>query len=188
MLARARTRVPSADLHLGRMETFDLGREFDVVTCLFSAIGYVRSVRELRRTLRNFARHTAPGGVVVVEPWLTPGAFREGSVHHLTAVHQGTAVLRANSSERRRGRSVMEFHYLLGRPGSVEHFVETHDCGLFDVRTMKAAFRSAGLLVRYLPQGLESGRGLYVARRPELGDVGRMRTLRARRSRRREGR
>jgi len=173
MLARARQRVPEARLELGRMESFDLGRQFDLVTCLFSAIGYVRSVPDLRRTLRNLARHTAPGGVVVVEPWITPGQFLVGHVHHVLAKAGGTTVSRMNGAERRGNRSIFDFHYLVGRDGRVEHLVETHDLGLFDSRTMKAAFRAAGLEVRYVPGGLSTHRGLYLGRRPRAdGEAG----------------
>ncbi len=44
------------------MESFDLAKEFDVITCLFRAIGYVRTLPALEATLRNFARHLRPGG------------------------------------------------------------------------------------------------------------------------------
>jgi dTDP-3-amino-3,6-dideoxy-alpha-D-glucopyranose N,N-dimethyltransferase len=169
MLSRARRRVPSARLTLGRMESFHLGRTFDVVTCLFSSIGYVRSGRDLRRTLVNLARHTSPGGVVVVEPWLRPQVFQVGLVHHLLAKAGGTTVLRMNGARRRRGRSVFEFHYLVGRNGTVRHFVERHDLGLFDDRTMRAAFRRAGLTVHHLSGGFASRRGLYVGVRPVPG-------------------
>ena len=40
-LAVARTRLPGVELHQGDMTTFDLGRTFDAVTCMFSSIGYV---------------------------------------------------------------------------------------------------------------------------------------------------
>ena len=176
MLSEARGRVPAARLFQGRMDSFDLHRRFDVVTCLFSAIGYARSVGGLRRTMRNLARHTAAGGVVVIEPWLTPSVFRAGLVHYLVAEGRGVTVLRMNGGRRRGSRSVMDFHYLVGRHGRVEHFVEDHDLGLFDVRTMKAAFREAGLTVRYVPGGLSTGRGLYVGRKqsaPARGIPGR---------------
>jgi SAM-dependent methyltransferase len=166
MLARARRRVPSAQLLRGRMEAFDLAREFDVVTCLFSAIGYVRSRRELRRTIRNLARHTAPGGVVVVEPWLTPGVFRAGRGFHLVRTSGRTTVVRMDGSRRRGERSIFDFHYLVGRDGRVVHGLEVHDLGLFDRPTVRAAFRAAGLEVRYVRGGFPSGRGLWVGRRP----------------------
>jgi len=165
MLRLARRRLSRVRLVRGRMETFDLGRRYDVVTCLFSAIGYVRTVPELRRTLRNFARHTAPGGVLVVEPWLSPSGFRperRDRIDHLEASSGATTVLRMNTVARRRNLSVMDFHYLVGRPGAIVHAVERHELGLFSRPTMEAALRSAGFRTWYDPVGLSTGRGLFV--------------------------
>lgn len=188
MLSRARRRVPAARLVRGRMESFDLGTEFDVVTCLFSAIAYVRSVPELHRTVRNLARHTAPGGVVVVEPFVTPRALRRRRIDHVLARSGNTTVARMNGSRLRRGRVIFDFHFLVGREGTVKHFVETHDCGLFDRRTMTSAFRRAGLHVRYLRGGLPTRRGLYVGLKPAAEDALRGGHLREGRSRRPEPR
>jgi SAM-dependent methyltransferase len=165
MLALAHRRAPRASLTLGEMASFRLGRRFDVVTCLFSAIGYVRSRAELRRTIRNLARHTAPGGLVFVEPWLTPSAFRSGRVHYRLAESNRMTVLRMDAGRRVRGRSVFDFHHLMGREGTVEHVVETHDLALFPGSTLRAAFRDAGLSVRYYRRGVGGLRGLYVGRR-----------------------
>lgn len=162
MLARARRRVPGARLVVGRMESFDLGSTYDVVTCLFSAIGYVGSVAALRRTVRTLRRHTAPGGVVVIEPWLTPSAVRPGRVHHLVAEADGTTVVRMNGAVVRGGRLRFDFHYLIGRAGNVRHAVERHDLSLFERRTMRSALRAVGLRPRYVRGGLSSGRGLWV--------------------------
>src|ERR687895_895894 len=48
MLAIARRRLPGVSLHQGDMAEFRLPRRFDAITCLFSAIGYVRTVERLR--------------------------------------------------------------------------------------------------------------------------------------------
>ena len=185
MMARARSRVPQAELALGRMESFALGRQFDLVTCLFSAIGYARSVGELRRTIRNLARHTAPGGVIVVEPWITPSAYLPGHVGYVVRESGKTSVLRMDAARRQKGRAIFAFHYLVGHPGRVDHFLETHDLGLFSVRTMTAAFRDAGLTVHYLRGGLTTRRGLYVAGRPVTATSGPAVRPRAGRSRQR---
>src|SRR5438552_18580617 len=44
LLAIARQRNPEVPLHHADMVDFALGRTFDVVTCLFSAIGYVKTL------------------------------------------------------------------------------------------------------------------------------------------------
>ena len=67
------------------MRDFDLGRTFDVVVCLFSSIGYVKTIEAMLQTIQTFARHTAPGGVVIVEPWFAPGVLTPGHTSAITA-------------------------------------------------------------------------------------------------------
>src|SRR5690242_14141664 len=49
LLAVARRRYPAIPFYEGDMVDFDLGQSFDVITCLFSAMGYVRTVERLRQ-------------------------------------------------------------------------------------------------------------------------------------------
>ena len=74
MLAIARERNPGIAFHQGDMVNFDLGRQFDVVTCLFSSIGYARSVAKLEQAMAAMARHLLPGGVLLVGPFFPPEA------------------------------------------------------------------------------------------------------------------
>jgi SAM-dependent methyltransferase len=166
MLAHARAKLPGTRFLRGRMQNFRVRDRFDVITCLFSAIGYVRSPAELRRTICNFADHLAPRGVLLVEPWLTPAAWRPGTTSLLVVESRNSPIARMNSSETRRGRSVMDMHYLLAKRGRVRHWVDRHDMGLFPVRTMLVAFRAAGLTVRRVRSGFRPERGLYVAVKP----------------------
>ena len=66
MIAIARRRLPDVPLFQYDMRYFDLGRRFDAVTCLFSAIGYMRTVSELRRAIATMARHVFPPGLEIV--------------------------------------------------------------------------------------------------------------------------
>lgn len=162
MLAVARRKLPAVRWVRGRMHAFRLRERFDVITCLFSTIGYVRSESDLVRVLRNFARHLRPGGIAIVEPWLTPRVYRPGGVHLATYGTKEAPIARMNTHELRHGRSVMEMHYLVGARGQVRHWVELHDMGLFDVPTMMRAFRVAGLRPRKLVSRFTTRRGLYV--------------------------
>jgi SAM-dependent methyltransferase len=158
---QARGRLPRVRLHVGDMREFDLGRRFDVVTCLFSAIGYVRSLRGLRRAVAAMARHLRSEGVLVIEPWLTPDAWREGRVHLLVADEPELKVARASVNERRGRTAILDFHYLVATPDGVVRFRERHITGLFTVGETRDAFARAGLEVEHDPEGI-SGRGLYV--------------------------
>jgi len=166
MLRRARRAVPGARFVQGSMQSFRLRERFDVLTCLFSAIGYVRSKADLHRTIRNFARHLKPGGVMMVEPWLTPAGYSAGSFHLGTFGTPEFPIARMNGSERRADRSIMEMHHLVPAGRRVRHWVERHEMMLFDVPTQLAAYRAAGLRVRRIRSGFHPDRGLYLAVRP----------------------
>ncbi len=166
MLRVARRKLPGVRLVRAPMQTFDLGRQFDVVTCLFSAIGYVPGRRDLRRTARRLAAHLAPGGLALVEAWLTPGQYRAGGFHAQLLGTEERPIARMNLSERRGDRSILDMHHLAAGPRGVEHWVERHDLGLFTEAEYVGAFRAAGLRARFLRDGLHPGRGLVVAVRP----------------------
>lgn len=166
LLEVAERRLPGVPLHLADMRSFDLGSQFDVVTCLFSSIGHVRTVRGLRRAVASMAAHLKPRGVLIVEPWLAPTGFDAARIGRLIAVERPQLeVVRMNSSRVSGRLSIMDFHYLVAQPGQVEHLVERHTLGLFNKDEYREAFESAGLSVEHDDVGL-MGRGLWIARAP----------------------
>jgi ubiquinone/menaquinone biosynthesis C-methylase UbiE len=170
MLREARRKLPNVRFVRGRMQTLDLGRTFDVVTCLFSAVAYVRNTGELRRTIAQFAVHLNPGGVAIVEPFLRPSEYRAGGFHAQVFGDPEHPIVRMNRSDRRRDRAIMDMHHLVPTERGVRHWVEHHDLGLFPPRTYLAAFRAAGLRPRLL-RGWTPSRGLYVAVRPATAEA-----------------
>jgi ubiquinone/menaquinone biosynthesis C-methylase UbiE len=161
-LRAARMKNPAGDYTLADMTDFDLGRTYDVVTCLFSAIGRVMTFEQLERAIACMARHVRPGGALIVEPWFTPDQWKPGSLF----VHAGdigaTKVFRMSLSGREGAISTLLYHYLRGTPENVEHYTERLELALFTRDEMTWAFESAGLAVRYDSEGL-MGRGLYLA-------------------------
>ncbi|MFD5321593.1 class I SAM-dependent DNA methyltransferase [Streptomyces sp. NPDC127098] len=163
MLTRAQRRLPDVRLNLGDMRSFDLGRTFDAVTCLFASVGHLSTVAELADTLRCFARHAAERrGVVVIDPWWFPETF---TPHHVagdvvTADHRTVARVSHSSLEGRASR--MDVHYLIADPkNGVRHLTERTLITLFTRDEYEDAFDRAGLTPTYLQGGL-SGRGLFV--------------------------
>jgi SAM-dependent methyltransferase len=163
MLAVARERLPGVTFHEGDMVAFDLGKRFDAVVCMFSSIGYVQTEERLRSAIAAMVRHLEPGGVVVVEPWLTPEAWLDRHVGAVFVDEPELKIARINAAEREGNLSMFEFEYLAGTPDGVEHFTERHELGLFTVEEYLGAFRAAGLEADHDPEG-PMGRGLYVTR------------------------
>ena len=164
MLRIARRRCKRVSFVRADMVSFDLGRQFDVVLCLFSSIGYVRTRPRLKKTLANFTRHLKVGGIVLIEPWWTKASYRVGAVTMTTVGNDDVKIARQSVSKIRGNISIMDMHYLIGeRNKAVTHHVDRHELGLFERRDMLACMREAGLRAHFEEQGLMPDRGLYVA-------------------------
>jgi len=145
------------------MMTFDLGRTYDAVLCLFSSIGYVRTLDGVLAALQRFRAHLGSGGIVLVEPWFTPEAMADATVHVHTAEGDGIRVARMSHTRIEGRLSRLTFEYMVGRASGIERASEVHELGLFTVPEMEQAFSESGFDVEFDPDGL-TGRGLYVGR------------------------
>jgi ubiquinone/menaquinone biosynthesis C-methylase UbiE len=162
LLAVARDRLPGITLHRGDMIDVDLGRTFDAVTCLFSSIGYVRTEQNLDAAVSTMARHLSPGGVLVIEPWLTPDAWEDGHIGGVFVDHDDLKIARLDTPKRDGKLSLIHFAYLVATRNEISHFTEDHVLALFTDNQYRSALESAGLAVEHDPEGL-MGRGLYIA-------------------------
>jgi SAM-dependent methyltransferase len=161
----ARKRNPGVNFYHGNMLNFRLRKKYDVITCLFSAIGYTKTVSKLRQAMKNMAGHLNAGGVLIVEPWITPDLWKTGRIDAIFIDQPKLKIARMNTTERRGKISVTDFHFLVGTPESIRYFVESHEMGLFSHREYMAAVTRSGLNAVYDPKGL-TGRGLYIAKKP----------------------
>lgn len=157
----AEAKLPGVPIHPGDMCAFRLGRSFDVVTCLFSSVGYLPSVAALIDAVGAMAAHLVPGGVLVVEPLWFPETFQDGYVAGDVFDGERRTLARVSHS-RRDGRAVrMDIHYLVGGDDGVRHFAESHHNTLFSRDEYDKAFAAANCPARFLPE-LPAGRGLFV--------------------------
>jgi ubiquinone/menaquinone biosynthesis C-methylase UbiE len=160
-LRLARRKHPAGRFHVADMTDFHLGQQYDAVICMFSSIGYVRTLHALEQTLHCFRRHLAPGGIVVVEPWFPPEAMESG--HHSTrsAEAEGVRVER-DAKTRIEGRLChLHFDYRIEEGGVTRTAAEVHELGLFTEAETLLAFEHAGLSVRH--EAASADRGLYIA-------------------------
>ncbi|HLY27056.1 MAG TPA: class I SAM-dependent methyltransferase [Aggregatilineales bacterium] len=161
MIKAARAQQPEITFQQADMLDFRLDRHFDAIICLFSAIGYAKTVANLARAMQTMAQHLKPGGVLIVEPWLLPDGFTAGLVFSTTVDQPDLKITRMNLTRRESDLSFLDYHYLVGTPQRIEYFTEHHELGLFTDEEYLAAFAQAGLATTFDAQGL-TGRGLYI--------------------------
>jgi SAM-dependent methyltransferase len=160
----ARGRLLDVPIHVADMRSFRLERQFDVVTSLFSSIGYVETLDGLRAAVASMAIHVAANGVLIIEPWFGPEGFDPTHPSRPAVVEApGLQAVRLNGSRVEGRRNTLEFHYLVRRGAGIEHLVEEHAMGLFTDDEYRDAFLAAGMAVEHDRDGL-MGRGLWIAR------------------------
>jgi SAM-dependent methyltransferase len=152
MLTQARSRVPQVALVEADMRTFDLGRSFDAVVCLFSAIGYMRTTEELDLAVAAMARHLTPGGVLIVDGWVRPDRWRGDVTTHIdTAETDAVKVVRCSLNRRMGNVTHLEMHHLIATTDGIEHLVDHHALTLFEPDDYETAFTRKGLHVEVVP-------------------------------------
>ena len=163
-LAVARSRCPDLVFHEADMTNFDLGRDYDAVTCLFSAIGHVITEENLRAAVRAMTAHVRPGGLVVIEPFIDPSDYRPGHISVERGDDEDAHVVRVTYSERKGNVLKLTMHHYISAAGKVSAAEPLRlDIGMFTADQFRDAMESAGLEVFHDPEGL-MGRGLFVGR------------------------
>ena len=161
----AKQKNPTGNYFTADMTGFNLNKTYDVILCLFSSIGYAKSLDKVIHTLRCCYRHLSDDGLVMVEPWFTPDNFEEGRVDLLTFEKDDYKICRMNDTSVDGMISKVKFYYLAGKKKEgVTYFEELHELGLYTVEEMKAAFVAANFKVDFNNEGL-IGRGLYYGRK-----------------------
>ncbi len=161
MLAVAREKLPGILFHHASMVDFRLEHTFDAITCLFGSIGYVKTLPRLEQSVANMTCHLQQGGVLIVEPWISPENWTPGKTYAQLVDQPELKIARMSISGGKGRQSIVDFHYLVATSEGIEHFTERHELGLFTDEEYTDAFRKAGLETIHDPVGF-TGRGLYI--------------------------
>jgi ubiquinone/menaquinone biosynthesis C-methylase UbiE len=164
MIAVAKASDASIPYHVGDMRSFDTGVQYDAVICMFNTINNATSADDMVATLRNFSRHLKPGGMLIVEPWLTPETFEVGRVFTDIAKRGDVHVCRMTTSAISGNISTLYSKWLVGQEGAFQTGDEVIHLSVFSVPEMLDFFRVSGFSAKYDPMaGCFGTRGLYIA-------------------------
>jgi len=166
MLAQARTRLPDVPLFEADMRAFLLDRRFDAVVCLFSSIGYMETTEQLDLAMAAMASHLNPGGVLIVDGWVRPEAWRGPVSTHLeTAANDEIKVARVGVARREGRKTRLEMHHVIATSEGIDHVVDVHELTLFEVNEYVDAMGRAGLAVETTESPIPD-RDRYIGTKP----------------------
>lgn len=148
MLAIARKRNPEAAYVRGDMRSVRLRERFDAIA-IPDSIGYMTTLRDLRRAVGTANRHLKPGGVLLIVA-LVKEDFRENNFVYSGNRGDVKVTIFENNDAAGRNRPGYEaaIVYLVRRRGRLEVFTERHAQGLFPLAAWISLLRGAGLAVK----------------------------------------
>jgi ubiquinone/menaquinone biosynthesis C-methylase UbiE len=163
MLKIARKNAKGVTFKEADMKTLRLGKQFDVIVCLLSSIGYVKTAASLEKTIRNFSRHLKKGGLALIEPSHAKSFYVSGKPRITTYDGKDTKIARVNVTRIRQATAVLNMHILIAERGKdAKYFLDRHELGLFGINNTLRIMKAAGLKSKYLKNGLMPGRELFV--------------------------
>ncbi len=180
MLRVAREHLPSTRFHQADMTRFQLRQTFDVVTCLFSSVGYLDGPEDLNIAIATMAEHVSEGGCLLVEPPVSRERVQPPEVSEDVFFSGGRQwrrktdatldgpLLRIRFLYSRAGQEepngAVDEPALRDKPLCDEQLCDEQPIYLFTDEEMKTAFQRAGLEWSRDPKG-PSGLGLHVGSR-----------------------
>jgi len=162
MLRIARKKFPDIRFIQGDMRTFGLNKQFNVIVCLFSAIGHLKTYSNLEKTIANFSRHLKQGGVMIVEPFVSLEQFIDNQLHADYVNEPDLKLTRMSVSRRKGNVGMFDFHFLVGEKGKIKYFVDRQYLGMFETKKVLEIMRNCGLKAKCLKDGLMKFRELYI--------------------------
>lgn len=165
MIRIARNKIPNARFKVADMTNFRLKEKFDVIICLFSSIGYVKSFNNLMKTLRNFWTHLDEKGLVIMEPWIFKKDFKSGYIGLNTYENEKLKLARMATSRIVGSKWLVFMHYLVGKKERIRYVEEVHEMLAVEYEDYVKALELAEFKnLKFLKENLwDSCRGLFIA-------------------------
>ncbi len=166
ILNEAKKRLPKITFKVADMRRFNMHEKYDVVTCLFSSIGYVTDIKGLKNSIKNFSEHLNTGGVLLIEPWIEKKTWETRSNHMTTYNSEDIKIARLHVAERKGNLSIMNFHYLIADKDKIIYKIDKNVMLLLTHKELISLMRKNGLKTYKYTKGEFSGRALLVGVKP----------------------
>lgn len=163
MLSIARHRNPRVRFYLKDMTDFYLKTEFDVITCLFSSIGHLRTRKKTQRAIFLMSKHLARGGVLVIEPFLQPQEIIDSYPHLTFYQDDDLKIARLSHTRVRKRVAVLDFHYAISERGKgLSSYEERIEMALLNEQEWLEIATNAGFDAIYEKAKTKMSRGMLI--------------------------
>lgn len=162
MLHIARKKNPHISYKQADMTSFTLKEKYEVVTCLFSSIGHLRSYLEFEKMIACVVQHLSPGGVVIIEPFIDKKDFKKNFNDSRLHVDGPVSFCRIALSKMRGNRLELNFHCLYSDGKKVQYAHAQEYNYLFQKEKLLQIMTRHGLSSTQQAEGLLSYRGLLI--------------------------
>lgn len=149
-VAKAKTSAAGVSVHLHQQDArhLQLGRTFDVVTCMFAAFSYMTTNDDVSDALASFRRHLPRGGVLAMDFWYGPAVLTTRPEVREMMVERDGLEVRRKASPRLNQRDQtcnVKYQLVVRRDGTiVDQLVENHVMRYFFPREMEYFLGQAG--------------------------------------------
>jgi len=146
------------------MVDFDLGKKFDVITCLYASVTLVKTLDNVKKTISCMTRHLTDGGILLIEPWWSPEQLWVGKLM-ADFTDEPELKIACMYIIKREGRlSIYDMNYMVGTPQGIKYFTDREVLGLFTHEEYTEALETSGLEVTHYDTDLfpKHKYGLYV--------------------------
>lgn len=163
MLKIARKNTKGITFKLGDMKNFCLKKEFDVITCMLSSIGYVKTQINLNKTLKNLYNHTSKGGILFLEPSNANSFYVSGNPSITTYDGKSAKITRITVAKIKSTLAKLNMYLVIAEKGKEpKYYIDNHKLGVFSIKDTLKAMRNAGFRSKFLANGLMTGRELLI--------------------------
>jgi len=168
MLKIARNKYPNISFYCDNMMNFSLDTKFDIIICLYGSIGFVKTLPNVKQTLKNFSKHLNPGGLVILTPWMTKESFSD-NIFVDTVANEHIKIARMENIKLKEENLVeVTFHHLIGENGEVKYHTQNIEVGLFSKDNYISAIQDSGLEYISFYDGPSIIMGAFICRLPVI--------------------
>lgn len=163
MLKIARKNTKGITFKHTDMKKMKLNKEYDVITCMLSSIGYLKTQKYLEKTITNFYNHLAKDGLLILEPSHSKSFYSSGKPSITTYEDKNTKITRINISKIQLNTSKLNMHIVIAEKGrEPKYYIDNHKLGLFAIKDTLKLMRMVGFKSKFLVNGLMTGRELII--------------------------